>query len=400
MLLATVTSVGHALTYDEAQRLAEARASQLQARQNAVAAAQSARLSAGRLPDPKLLVGIENLPVSGPDAWNANRDFMTMEKIGVMQDVPNGGKREAARELAQANIAHADAELQIERLNVKRETAIAWLRVYFLQQKRDILAELDTENRMLTAAVTARLAAGQGKASDALLARQEAATLADRRDDLDRDLIKAQATLARWVGKVEEPASGDLPVLTHSVAFLRHAIDRHPELAVFNSLEDTARAEVAMAQAAKQPDWGVEIAYQRRALDYSNMVSVQFSIDLPLFSKTRQDPQIAAKQQELERVTAERETMIRQHMEELEDMLAERSTLTRQIARLDSEWLPLSQQKVDLATADYRAGQEPLTSVLDARKSLIDTRMKKIDLEARRAEVDASLFYFTTEKQP
>lgn len=78
--LAAFTTASHALTYDEAQRLAEARASQLQARQNTVAAAQSTRVSAGELPDPKLLVGIDNLPVSGPDAWNATRDFMTMQK--------------------------------------------------------------------------------------------------------------------------------------------------------------------------------------------------------------------------------------------------------------------------------------------------------------------------------
>lgn len=399
--LAAFTTASHALTYDEAQRLAEARASQLQARQNTVAAAQSARVSAGELPDPKLIVGIDNLPVSGPDAWNATRDFMTMQKIGLMQEVPNADKREAERRLAQANIARADAELLIERLAVKRETALAWLRVYFLQKRRALLDELDAENQLLAASVNARLAAGQGKAGDALLPRQEAAALADRRDDLERDLSKAHAALVRWVGRAaDEPVSGELPELALPEAHLRHELDRHPDLAVFSSLEDAARAEVAMSQAAKKPDWGIELAYQRRGPAFGDMASLQFSVDLPLFSKTRQDPQIAAKNQELERVAAERETMFRQHTEELEGMLAERSALARQIARLDGEWLPLSRQKIELTTAGYRSGQEPLTSVLDARKSLIDTRMRRIDLEDRLAEVEAGLRYLATEKQP
>lgn len=401
IVLAMSATSSHALTYDEALRLAESRAAQLKARENTVAVAQSARLSAGQLPDPKLLVGIDNLPISGPDAWNVTRDFMTMQRVGVMQEFTNGDKREAARRLAQANIARADAELQIQRLAVQRETALAWLRVYFLQQKQALLDELGTESSLRKASATTQLAAGQGKASDGLLARQEAVALADLRDDLERDLAKARATLARWVGRaVSESVSGAPPPLTLPEAHLRYALEHHPDLAVFNSQEDAARAEVAMSQAAKKSDWGVELAYQRRGPAFGDMISVQVSVDLPLFPKTRQDPQIAAKNQELERVAAEREEMLRQHTEELDGMLAERLALTRQIERMDSDWLPLGRQKVELATAGYRAGQDPLLSVLDARKFLIDSRMRRIDLEARRAEVDAGLHYLATEQQP
>jgi len=401
IVLATFTTASHALTYDEALRLAETRATQLQARENTVAAAQSARVSAGALPDPKLLVGLIDLPVSGSDALSLSRSDFTERKIGVVQEITNNDKREAARQLAQANIAHADAELQIERLAVRRETALAWLQVYFVQQRRALLDELDAENLLFAASANARLTAGQGKAADALLPHQEAAALADRRDDLARDLAKAQAALSRWVGSAaSEPLSGEPPPLTLPEAHLRHALERHPDLIVFNSMEDAAHADVAMARAAKKSDWSVELAYERRDPAFSDLVSVQFTFDLPIFSKTRQDPLIAARQQEMERIAAERETMLRQHTEELESMLAERAALERQIERVDGEWLTLARQKLDLATADYRAGQGPLMSVLDARKYLIDTRMKRIDLAARRAEVDVGVRYLTTENQP
>lgn len=401
IFFAGFTPLSHALTYDEALRLAEGRAAQIQARQNTIVAAHSARISAGELPDPKLFAGIDNLPASGPDAWNATRDFMTMQRIGLMQEFPSNDKREAARQLAQANISRAYVELQIARLVVKRDTALAWLQIYFLQQKRALLHELDAENLLLAASVTARLAANQGNTSDTLLPRQEAAILADQRDELERDLAKAQAALARWVGPAaREQLMGEPPVLTLGEDHLRHTLNRHPNLAIFNSEEDAARAQVAMAQATKKPDWGMALAYQRRGPAYGDMMSVQFSIDLPLFSKTRQDPQILAKNQELERVAAERETMFRQHTQELDSMLAERSALTRQINRMDNDWLPLGQLKVELALAGYRADREPLAAVLDARKFLIGTRMKRIDLEAQRAEVDASLRYLATEPQP
>ncbi len=401
LFLAAFTTANHALTFDEALRIADSRASQLQARENNLAAAKSLRIAAGELPDPKLKIGINNLLISGTNAWSLTQEPMTMQMIGLMQEVPNGDKREGARQLADANITRADAELQIERLALKRGTASAWLKVYFLQQKQKLFDELDKENHLLAVAVNARLSAGQGKATDTLLPRLEAATLADRRDDLERDLSQSRATLSRWVGEAShEPLTGAPPTVAIAEDNIRHGLQHHPDLTIFNTIESSARAEMALAQASKKPDWGVELAYQRRGQTYGDMISLQFSMDLPFFSKTRQDPKIAATQKELERVAAERETMLRQHTEELEALIAERTALSRQIDRLDREWLPLRGQKVELTTIGYRAGQEPLTSVLDARSTLIETRMKRIDLEARRAEVDNNLRYLNTGTQP
>ncbi len=401
ILLATLTTASHALTYDAALRIAESRAAQLQARANTVAAAQAARISAGELPDPKLVAGIDNLPVTGEDAFSVGQDFMTMRKIGVIQGFTNADKREAARQQAGVKVELANADLQIERLVVRREAALAWLKVYFVQQQQTLLDQLDAENSLLASSVKARLAAGQINASDALLPQQEAIALADRRDNLSRDLGKARAEFARWVGDAaSEALSGEPPApLLLSEPQLGHALERHPDLTVFNSLEDAARADVAMAQAAKKSDWEAELAYQQRGPAFSNMISVQFTFDLPIFSKTRQDPLIVARQQEMERVMAEREAKLREHTEELHSMLAERTALTRQIERLDSAWLPLAQQKIELTTASYRAGQGALSTVLEARKFLIDTRMKRIELDAQRAAVEVRLRYLTTENQ-
>ena len=401
ILLVTLALVSHALTFQEALDIAESRASEIKARQNTVAAAQAARISAGELPDPKLVMGVDNLPVQGSEAWNTTRDFMTMQRVGVMQEITHGDKRQAARQLAEANVARAGAELEIERLSVKRQTLLAWLKVYFLQQQSLLLDQIDTENHLLHTAVIARLAAGQGKGGDSLQSRQEAVALEDRRDDLNRDLRKAQADLARWIGSAaNKPLTGTPPTYTPSAEHLRHDLERHPDLAIFNVREASARAEVAMAEAAKKSDWGVEMDYQHRGPAFGDMVSVQLTFDLPVFAQTRQNPQIAARQQELERVSAERESMMRQHVAELETMIAEQATLGRQIERMDRDWLPLGQQKVDLALADYRAGKEPLPTVLEARRFLIDTRMKRIDLVARRAVVETELRYLSEDVQP
>ncbi len=177
-------------------------------------------------------------------------------------------------------------------------------------------------------------------------------------------------------------------------------MNRHPDIAIFETQEDSGRAKVNLAEATKKSDWSVELDYEHRAPIFGDMISVQFTFDLPIFTKARQNPQIAAQRQELERVSFERESMVRDHIAELESLLAEQTALVRQINRIDQDWLPLGQQKVDLTLAEYRSGQEPLTSVLDARKFLIDTRLKRIDLTARRAAIETELSYLSEEIHP
>src|SRR4051812_25455515 len=63
-----------AVTLDLAQR----NAAELGVLDANIDAARANALIAGRLPDPKLAVGIDNLPASGEDQWQVNRDFMTM----------------------------------------------------------------------------------------------------------------------------------------------------------------------------------------------------------------------------------------------------------------------------------------------------------------------------------
>ena len=75
-------------------------------------AAQAVAPSAGHLPDPELVTGVDNLPVTTADRYSFTRDFMTMRKIGVMQTFPNGEKRRLQGELAQREIAVAQGDVQ------------------------------------------------------------------------------------------------------------------------------------------------------------------------------------------------------------------------------------------------------------------------------------------------
>lgn len=383
------------LTFDGALQIA-IRSSPDIAQQTAnVEAAHSTSVAAGRLPDPKLAFGVEDLPVTGPNQWSLTRDDFTMRTIGLMQDIPNGAKRAAQTAAASAAVATAEAQRRVSMLTVRRDTAVAWLDRYYLERRSALFEALESENRLFAEAVQAQFAAGRGMPADVVEPKQEAAEIADRRDELAAEILKSKAVLTRWVGgAASEQLGGEPPVLALEAEHLRGHVHEHPDLAVFVPMTQMAQAEVHEAEAAKRPDWGVELSYGRRGAAFSDMISLQFTLDLPLFARTRQDPQIQAKRHELARVESERDAMLRDHTQELEADLAEYDVATRQLARLREVHLPLARQKVDYQFASYRAGKGDLTAVLVARRELIDERLKEIALDGKRAEAAAKLYYF------
>jgi outer membrane protein TolC len=373
--------------------LAETHNPSLEAQAAAVAAVRSSAIPAAALPDPKLVIGADNVPISGADRFDINRDFMTMEKIGVMQDVPNSDKRRARADVASAAVAKASADYAVERLKVREGTATAWLTRFYLERRLAVLGEFDRENGLLAAAVQARLRTGQPVAGDAILPAQEAADLADQRDELRQAVAQATADLKRWIGDgANMPLAGDAPVLAFDPLSLHQHVHHHPEVAAYAPMADLAQAELREAEAEKKSDWGVELDYQRRAAPFSDMVSLQFTFDLPVFTGSRQGPRIDAKRLALAQIDAERAAMLREHTAILDSDLARYGSLKQQLARLQQTRAPLAQQKIDLEMSSYRNGSGELTKVLAARREGLELRLRQIDLESQLAVLTAKLF--------
>lgn len=400
LLCAATVLHAEPLRFDEALIRAEQRAPALTAADAGIAAAAAARRAAGRLPDPSLFVGLENLPVSGTDAWSPTRDSMTMEKFGVMQQFPNGAKRAAARAARAADVALAGAERHERRTALRIATAVAWIEGYHLRRQHALLDALEAENRTLAATVQAALAAGDGRVADSYVPVREAVELADRRDDLARDEARVLASLDRYVGLASlAELAGEPPAFRVDAASLREHLVHHAELARYVAELDQADAALREAVAARRPDWGVELAFQRRGPAFGDMVSLQFSLDLPVSPATRQDPLIEARRHDVDRLLAERDDMLLDHENTLATLLARHASLGRQLERASATLLPALQRQVDLLEAAYRAGGAGLRELLDARRELIAARLRIIGIESRREVIAARLHFAYEEAQ-
>lgn len=387
-------ALANALTLDDALRLAQNTAPSLAAEAAKLQAATQSAIPAGELPDPKLVVGLQSFPIGGPNRGTLDGDDMTQQMIGIQQQVPSRDKRKARVELADATIERTAAEGRIERLNVRKATAQAWIRAYAVERKEALFKDFYQQNRLLQDSVRAQLAGGRGQAADAVLPKQEAAELAGREDELTQQRAQARAALKRWIGPAaNEAPSGQLPDWNIDSRGLGHNLHQHPELQAFVPRTREAQARLQEAKAQKTSDWSWEVDYGHRSREFGDMVNLQFTFDLPIFAGRRQNPGIAAKQAELDQLDAEREAATREHIQMLDDDLADYQRLDRAVQRSQDSLVPLAEEKVALSLAGYRAGKGDLMTVVSARRELVEARFKQIDAIEQRALVGAQLYF-------
>ena len=370
------------LTFDAAIAVARDNAPSLRAKALGTAATRFTRQAAGALPDPKLSLGVEDFPVSGPLAFKPSRDDFSGVRVGLSQDIPNLAKRRAQRIRADADIAVANADAIMEARSVEVETAVAWITLAFAQKRLAALDGVRDGLAKFVRATPASVAAGSARPAQTVAGKQALAALDDRRDELVAALSTARANLARWTGDPDPVVVGRVPDFDVNATELIGALDANPVLAPLAARFDQARADVRLAEAERRPDFGVDVSYLRRDPRFGDYVSVGVTVGLPLFQKHRQLPMIAARQAEAAQRVAEQDASRRELAARLQTALADHVMHHAQWMRSRGTLEPLAHQRVDLETASYAAGRASLVDVADAETALVDVALTTLDREA------------------
>lgn len=397
---AITTAPTATLSLTRAQALAVARSRQLVAQDSAVVAAREMAIAAGQLPDPVLKFAIDNLPVTTADRFSLNRDFMTMRRVGVMQELTSADKRRYRSDRLDREADKTLAEKQVTLAAIGRETAIAWLERYYSEAMTAVIQDQGAQATLEVQAAEGAYRAGRGNQSDLLAARSAVASFDDRASDTARRVRSAVTMLARWVGDAATlPLGGppDMAKVRLDPSQLEQQLSHHPEIAVLRRQEDIAQADARLAQAGRSNDWTVELAYQQRGPEYSNMISIGVSIPLQWDRKNRQDRELSARLALVDKAQAEREDTLRMHVAETRAMFDEWQTDRERIDRYERELLPLANDRTLAAVAAYRGGKAALTDVLAARRNAIEVRIQALQLQADSAKLWARLNFLAAD---
>ncbi|MFV9067353.1 TolC family protein [Serratia fonticola] len=403
LLLACWTASAQAtgLTLEQSLAAAERYSAELSANQHQVNALQNMADSAMELPDPKLTFGIENVPVQGGNARRLTRDGMTMERVGIMQDYVSSTKRQRKADTLRAEANKTEASSATIRARLQQQTAQAWLELALSQQTLKDATALLKESERQIAAQHAGVASGSLPAANVIDARLTLLAMQDRLSEAQRDVTIAQARLTQLTGQEVEGIGGSLPRFERLPAesnLLRQAIKQHPEVVQASREADVAKARSAQSEVAAIPDVGIEVSYGKRADGYEDMAGVMFTVDLPLFRSQRQDKDYAADVSRSMEANDQLTLLIRDHQAQLDTLLAQYQAAQAQWQRQQQQAIPLQQQRVALQLAQYRSGKSDLSSVLEARRALLDSRLSAGKAARELAQLWAAIRYLTVQE--
>nr|VFK64511.1 MAG: Outer membrane efflux protein [Candidatus Kentron sp. TC] len=314
------------------------------------------------LPDPQLIIGMDNLPVDNP----AFDSFLPTSKVlGFRQQIPNFGLRKA-RAGKQARLSRRQrlmADYTLERLEAIFIGRLAEL------DKVKTLKRLAGKQLGIYRSMEEDLK-GQLEAGKPLYGRfskidVERAKVAQRLNDLRAERVAIEEKL---IGLVDEVPDIPLP-LVPEIPWHREALALYPIRIAAEEVQ-VALKDVDAANAAFGPTYGLQALYKQRESGVNfpgdDWFSVQATVSIPLWSGWNQKPKLrAAKAGKREAEFSYQDTK-REWIERMATLEAERDVAWDNIALLQKRKAALGEM-VEAAERNYEAGNTPLDMVLDAQ---------------------------------
>jgi len=393
--MAVAGPVGAApLTLDDAVRLALENQPILAAQRAAVEANRQTAVAEGQLPDPRLKLGVSNVPTNN---FSLTQDSMTQSSVSIEQSFPGGNKRELRERRAQREAEESAAELAASTREITRNVAWAWLDLYYPLRADALIREQQQAFQQQIGAARISYRAGKSNQDEVLALQNMLNQLLDREVEISAQVTRARAGLARWIGKMADgDPPGTLPRTSPppSLAQLDGQLEGHPEIRKLDQAAATAEAGLSLAKESRKPDWSVEVGYSKRGQAFSDMVSAQIAVDLPVFPANRQDRTISARQLDLDRARYQREDKLRALSAELAAGYADWQAASSRIAILRKQTLPDAAQRISAAIVAYQTGKSTMEKVFEAHHAELEARLQLLAQQVAQARAQAELDYF------
>lgn len=404
-LIALPVRAAEPLTLGAAQQLALQNDPGIRQLRSEVGAVRDSTASAGQWPDPKLSVGLVNLPTN---SYAVGQDSMTMQMVGIEQDFPAGDTRSLSvtrgDQLADAQTALVkDRELQVIR-DVRR----AWFDLYYAEHALPLVQQSEQVFQQLLDIAKVRYANGQGGEQDLSRAELEMGMLQERELELNADIDAARAALAKFVGGAnsQDPLADTLPELPQPPdreELLKRLI-QHPRIIAANTQIAAADTATDIARQAYKPMWGVNLSYGRRpgadvtGMPYTNMVTAMVTVSLPLFTGNRQDRSVSAARAAASATQDARDDELRDLKQMLDTDWAHWEHLSHIRELYAKTILPSASLNTQTTLSGYRNGSTDFDELARAQITDLDSRIQQLKADIDYLEMQADLLYLAGEQ--
>lgn len=342
--------------------------------------------AATALPDPVVSVGINNFPIFDPSF----SDFLPTNKaVGVRQDFPNRGGRDARAGEARAMAEQTDRIRAAQLATLRGELIALLYEKRRIERQRDLARQRNGKYNELTGVVESEIDAGRPAVFRLAEIEAERAGVARVFVDLDRQDAEINARLIDLVGVV--PATPAPPV-----APVDWSGDAMAFLAVRVADAGIAVADYSVdgAKANWRPNWGAQLTYQQRDSGANfggdDWVSGMVTFTVPLWAERSQVPRLRAARAdrasaEMRYQAAARSAAARYAAEAAAWRAAEDNiaVLQRNIAAVEDE--------IAAQLTIYESGVGDYAPIIDGELAILKLRADIATEKARRAAAIARM---------
>ena len=375
------------LTLKQAERLFAQRNRELLLAQQAVAAAEADRISAGARPNPNLYLNATQFGNLYPQGYDYSRlDRRADIVVGINQIFERGGKRKLRTAAASSNVQASRYDLGDTQRAQKFVLRSAYYDLALAQEKVRITALASASFRKTLDAAALRLKAGDIAPSDVARIQVDALRADNDTRAARADREKAQTALAYLIGLEARSRAIEAADAWPAIEKTASGLDLEN---VLNSRPDVAAAQARMRAAEERR----QLALSLRTRDITGSVqfehvpwnplanptavnTVGFGLSIPLFTNYYFQGEIRRAEVDLDAARTNADKVRALALGEIEGSRSDLESAIDRVRRFDGELLQQAQKAADAAEFAYGQGAIGVMDLLDSRRQLYLTRME------------------------
>ena len=393
------------LTLEQAEQIALVNEPGIISQQWQMESLSAQSVADGQLKDPKLQVGLNNLPT---DTFEFDQENMTQFKVGIVQQFPSGDSLNIKQQKTQKQSELFLSKISDRKLSIIKEVRLTYFEIYYWEKAKTTIKQNKQFFSQLVDIVQSMFSVGRNNQQDLIRAQLELSRLDDRLVKITQKINTQRSKLSRWIGAQNsvQALTSQLPVLsipTISDDFetLSQLFYTHPKILEIDKKMEISRKDIELVKESYKPGWALNVGYGYRdnmpnGNKRSDFLSAGVTIDLPLFTANRQDKKLLAKERTYQSLKDKRVEMLRQLVANLQQEVANEEQLQNRHQLYNNLLMPKAKQQTQASLLAYQSDRGDFADVM---RAYIDDLNVKLD--ERRIAVDhlqskAKILYFTS----
>jgi len=365
---------------------------------------ESARARAGQatyLEDPEINLEAWGVPLNHPVSFRSSNPII----MGLRQKFPFFGKLGLKGDIAGEDVKMAAEELRAKQVEVAAKVKNAYADYFMASKSIEIQKQLLELVRQASLTADNLYRVGKTPQQDVIKALLEQTDALNKLTWAEKDRITAQAKLNTLLSRhtnspVGEPSEFSLTPMSLQYSDLENlALEQRPELRALESGINKSEKSLELAKRnQKFPDFMLGLQYwvapdQSPKHMYSPMVTL--TIPFSPWTKGKHDYEIEEAAAERQMAKANRDAMKNAALSEVRETFAKVEAARKSLSFYQDGLLPQAQQSYGAAVAAYQTGQVNFMTLLDAQRTIRDTRMgyykALVDYEQSLADLDRAV---------